>query len=61
MISIMVILLSGCGGTINPQSMENAIKLCEPNGGLKFIWVYNRQTVECNNGAEYAYEHWVIK
>ena len=50
---LCLILLNGCG--VNQEEIKKAIKLCENNGGIKFLYGYpgdNDATVICNNGAK---------
>ena len=51
---IALLCLSGCG-VVTKQDIDKAEKLCDPNGGLKRIYVRNVE-VECNNGATFSWE-----
>ena len=51
---IALLCLSGCG-VVTKQDIDKAEKLCDPNGGLKLIYVRNVE-VECNNGATFSWE-----
>lgn len=46
------------GATVYPQSFEHGNKLCEQNGGLKYLVepeLGNSKAV-CKNGAEFTYD-----
>lgn len=60
-VMMSILLLTGCGGYINQESAENAIALCEPNGGLDRISIYANFYAICNNGAEFKYQDWVTE
>lgn len=51
---IALLCLQGCG-VVTKQDIDKAERLCEPNGGLKHIYVRNVE-VECNNGATFTWE-----
>lgn len=54
-----VILLSGCTSAVDIGAINASIKLCEVNGGLKYIRTKSLEykhiaTAYCNNGAVFS-------
>lgn len=54
---IMVLLLSGCGGTIYEHDMKLAKELCEPHDGLKYLYLdfTTGFSARCNNGLKLTF------
>ena len=51
---IMIILLSGCGGTVTSEQIEMSEFVCKDNGGVDYIMprsppFHPITTVKCNN------------
>lgn len=51
-IIMLLLLLSGCGWT-SGEAMKKAIEVCEPHGGVKYLYGNNHDSdfdVQCTNG-----------
>ena len=54
-LGIFALMLSGCGGFVDTNMIESAIKLCKPNGGLHGYYASsiadNSDRATCKNNA----------
>lgn len=57
LIIILVVLLSGCGYTITPKNIDDAVRVCKDLGGLSNIELYTNGyiTVTCVDKREFYY------
>jgi len=54
---ILSVLLSGCSNYVNMETFKASVKLCEYNGGIKYVTGKSfgkPPIVQCNNGAGFA-------
>ncbi len=57
--SLIILALCSCigGGTITADAVNQAISVCQSNGGLASIYVFaSRIDSRCNNGATFIFQ-----
>ena len=59
-VSCLCLLVSGCGAWVDQKSIDNAMALCKPNGGLRHLSIFAAEIATCNNGAEFHRAEWKI-
>lgn len=51
---VALLMLGGCMGTVHEELWACAVKLCNTNGGVDYVWSDN--DVFCKNKARFQYE-----
>lgn len=50
---LILLLMQGCGGSVDSNFISKVIELCEPNGGIEKLTILDGANVTCNNGATF--------